>query len=109
MLNCPRCDLNHDFIPGKEWVDDPVDLRPPDGFYRCCVQTSNDIQSGPIYCGDRATLVADQRDRPGLTTAVCKRHERRLRDLAERKEWDRRREQETAQKQEAEGLLWDGH
>ena len=82
-----------DYIPGgKKPVSSPHTLqwRPTMELeiHHCGVQTGNDIQSGPYYCGAIADFVATV---PEGTAAVCKKHHERLmqRDL-ERKRDDGR-------------------
>ena len=65
---------NPDFIPGGMPVRKVSNVRPNLGGYRCCFQTCEDVQSGPIYCGEAATLVADS-ERKGYIIAACSRHE----------------------------------
>jgi len=66
--------LRGDYIPtGK-----PVDIRTlrfrktkDHEILLCCRPTSNDIQSGPIYCGDVSEFVAENDE--GYV-ALCMRH-----------------------------------
>lgn len=76
--------LTGDYIPGGSRVkfSELRNLRDTDEpDHRCCQQTGNDIQSGPIYCGQPAVKVADCID--GSIVCVCKKHapnlERRMR------------------------------
>lgn len=53
--------LQHEFIPRGEAVELgklSFGFTLDDEIYRCCVQTSRDPQSGPIYCGAVAEFVA---------------------------------------------------
>lgn len=71
--------LTGDYIPGggRVRVRDLVNLRDTDEpSARCCAQTGNDIQSGPIYCG--APAVKQAADRNGGVVYVCSRHARQL-------------------------------
>ncbi len=64
-----------DFIPGGKPVDiNTLRFRRTDSteILHCCRQTSDDdIQSGPIYCGDIAEYVAPTE---GGAVALCERH-----------------------------------
>ncbi len=63
-----------DFIPGGKRVDlNTLHFRRTGSteILRCCRQTSHDIQSGPIYCGDIAEYVAPT---AGGAVALCERH-----------------------------------
>jgi hypothetical protein len=55
-INCPRCNLEGDYIPGGKPVDEVVNVRqvPSGHFARCGCAIGDDPQSGPIYCGDKA-------------------------------------------------------
>jgi len=63
-----------DYIPGGKSVSKVKDLRPSDPGARCCCQTSYDIQSGPIFCGEPADWMADAADGQQGTAAVCNGH-----------------------------------
>ncbi len=76
-VKCPRCELETDFIPDGGPIKSISNIRETSLFYRCCLVIGNDIQSGPLYCGDRATIIADT-DNPGFLIAACKRHEEYL-------------------------------
>lgn len=66
--------LRGDFIPGGKMVDINI-LRfrrtNDTEVFRCCRQTQNDLQSGPIFCGDIAEFIARTAD--GIA-ALCERH-----------------------------------
>lgn len=69
--------LEGDYIPGGERVTprDLVNVRDTDEpEARCCTQTGNDIQSGPIYCGRPAVKVADVIGKPGAIVCFCQGH-----------------------------------
>ncbi len=84
MTKCPSCDEPFDFVPRGKSANQARNVRPVGGLkLRCCYPTGDDIQSGPIYCGDRATLVADC-EHPGQLLAVCARHEEAVRRMAKR-------------------------
>ena len=55
-------ELRGDFIPGGKEID-PHGLvfRKTSEYevYRCCAHSGYDPQSGPIWCGDIAEIVAD--------------------------------------------------
>lgn len=84
QFDCPRCGLEADYIPKGRPGGKPVNPRPVAGgvFYQCGVQTSYDDQSGPIYCGDRAVLVADDDAHAGQLFTACARHAEGLRRRA---------------------------
>jgi len=71
--------LHGDYIPkatfycgGKE---DMTNVRAAPPGMRCARQIGDDYpQSGPIYCGNPAVLIADSIERPGAYYVVCKRH-----------------------------------
>lgn len=65
-----------DFIPGGERVDiRKLRFRRTEEHevYRCCRQVADDIQSGPIYCGQVAEWVATTRGGMAIV-ATCERH-----------------------------------
>lgn len=72
--------IRDDFIPGGGPALLATNLRTAPAGYRCGVQTGNDIQSGPYYCGDPGTLIGDC-DGDGIVCA-CARHESALRRIA---------------------------
>ena len=78
-----------DFIPGGGYSNKYKNLRPAEPGMRCCCQTANDIQSGPIFCGDPADWMADADDANGpnsdrdRATAVCDHHLYVLKGLLE--------------------------
>ncbi len=72
--------VHDDFIPGGKRVTSATNLRPAPAGNRCGIQTGNDIQSGPFYCGGTATLIGDTDD--GIVCA-CARHESIIRRIAE--------------------------
>lgn len=74
--------LNEDYIPGGEWATAAENIRPADPGLRCGVATGRDIQSGPYYCGQPATIMADV---PKARACACAEHEHVLRALAKRK------------------------
>ena len=51
--------IKPDHIPGGGTVSTATNLRTAPPGYRCGVPTGEDIQSGPFFCGDPATLIAD--------------------------------------------------
>lgn len=68
MRNCPRCGEKDDYIPsGKGSVHSIGPITPLAKWHygRCCIVVGDDIQSGPLYCGDRAEWVADSFDSDG--------------------------------------------
>ncbi len=68
-----------DHILGGEVPTSATNLRVADAGCRCGVSTGYDIQSGPVYCGDIATLMGDA---PGGAVCACARHESGLRQIA---------------------------
>lgn len=59
-----------------------TNVRPSPGGYRCSCVTGHDVQSGPFYCGEPATLIADSSVEGVVgVVAVCKRHEEYLCNL----------------------------
>jgi hypothetical protein len=68
-----------DYIPGGKPVSNPQILqwRPTTELeiHHCGVQTGDDLQSGPYYCGALADFVAEV---PEGTAAVCRKHHERL-------------------------------
>ena len=70
-----------DYIPGGKSVSKVKNLRPADPGARCCCQTSYDIQSGPIFCGEPADWMADDANCSNRDTAVCNRHLHALKGL----------------------------
>jgi hypothetical protein len=70
-LDCPRCGERRDYIPGGEPAYQATNLRKIEGYARCGASIGSDLQSGPFYCGDRATWMADSQ---GGFMCVCDRH-----------------------------------
>lgn len=72
--------MSEDFIPNGSIAGKISNARPvPEGcFGRCCRQVGDDIQSGPLYCGDRAVVMADAGE--GKIVYACKQHEARFRE-----------------------------
>lgn len=107
MLNCPRCGEINDYVPTGGPANNLSNLREPEAFeyYRCGAQTGDDIQSGPIYCGDRASLIANSSQ--GGIAAACERHSGRLRRIADEEQAERKRRDEQ-ESREAEASLTDG-
>lgn len=72
-----------DFIPNGDFESlENINFRHAGGFdlYQCCQQISEDMQSGPIYCGRLATIVVGTRKRYiGLCKKCAKRPNKRLR------------------------------
>ena len=83
MLSCPRCGENANYRPKGRRVFAVTNIREPDAYYRCGVQVAHDIQSGPIHCGDRATLIADPvgSDQDNMVAAACDSHAHVLKKL----------------------------
>lgn len=73
---CPRCGLEYDYIPPGKRTWKVKNVRPIQAgvFARCGIAVTNDIQSGPIYCGHTATLMADSVDNPGGLAFSCAWH-----------------------------------
>lgn len=71
--------IHDDFIPGGKVATSATNLRPAPAGNRCGVQTGDDIQSGPFYCGGVATLIGDT---DGGVVCACARHESALRRIA---------------------------
>lgn len=67
-----------DFIPGGKTADSITNVRDAPAGNRCCANMGRDIQSGPFYCGEPATLMGDTSDGSVFT---CKRHESSLRRI----------------------------
>lgn len=75
---------------GRDWIpfmanhghviEGVRNIRPAVGLERCCACGSYDIQSGRIYCGDLADIVADVTNLEGCIVAYCKRHSGRMDD-----------------------------
>lgn len=53
---------------------DAEDIRKAPPGMRCGRPTSDDPQSGPIYCGDPAAVIADSKKCPGAIYVLCRRH-----------------------------------
>jgi len=51
--------IHDDYIPGGDTATSATNLRTASAGKRCCVKMGTDIQSGPFYCGDPATLMGD--------------------------------------------------
>lgn len=83
--------LDEDYIPNGERATAAENIRPADPGMRCGVATGRDIQSGPYYCGQPATIMADvpRTITPGITgkarVCACAEHEHVLHALAKRK------------------------
>lgn len=111
-MNCPQCKLESDYIPKGGPVTKIANLRPANHFAQCGAVIGDDPQSGPLYCGDRATLLADSIDENGRVDgliAVCKRHETGLKEMEQEQIRKAKKAQEELDKVEAECSLWDGH
>lgn len=70
--------LEGDYIPGGAKLDNLDRLygrQPATGLERCGVQTGDDLQSGPMYCGDLAVATYRLDGIPGACLCVCKRHD----------------------------------
>jgi hypothetical protein len=82
-LDCPCCGEPNDYIPKGGLCRGVRNVRAAgDGdVLRCGAQVGDDPQSGPIYCGDRASWIGND-VATGLLVCVCARHEKRLRKLA---------------------------
>ena len=68
-----------DYVPGGDPAVSAANLRPAPAGHRCGVQTGDDLQSGPMYCGGVATLMGDSE---GGVVCACARHESALRRIA---------------------------
>jgi hypothetical protein len=81
---CPRCRLAADYVPCGGVVLRVADVRPVPGgvFSRCGFTIGYDPQSGPIYCGERASLAADPVPANGMKAFACPRHEADLRRMS---------------------------
>jgi hypothetical protein len=83
--------FDEDFIPGGKEATAAENIRPADPGMRCGVATGRDIQSGPYYCGQPATVMADvpKSITPGITgkarVCACAEHEHALRSLVKTK------------------------
>lgn len=68
--------IREDFIPGGPRICDVSKLRfrrtREDEVYQCCLKTSDDPQSGPIFCGEIAEYLA-QVGNVGIV-CLCERH-----------------------------------
>jgi hypothetical protein len=75
--------LHDDYIPGGPVCRAVRNIRPAPPGLRCGVRMGNDIQSGPYFCGDPATLIGDACDTGGGTDVlcVCASHEHVMRSL----------------------------
>lgn len=60
QLACPRCGLEHDFIPRlpRDYKVYTVHEIPAHMTGYCCMVTGNDPQSGSFYCGAKAKWMA---------------------------------------------------
>ncbi len=80
-------DFDKDWIPmhspGRGHPARVHNVRPAQGLERCCACVCNDIQSGMIYCGRLAEVMADVVDAEGCIIAYCEYHKRRMRDHEE--------------------------
>jgi hypothetical protein len=79
MLDCSRWGERDNYIPGGKLAYYVANLRPiPEGEYaRCGTEVAHDIQSGTIYCGGKATVMADSCTRDRVVDGhvfVCDRH-----------------------------------
>lgn len=75
--------LKPDYIPNGGPVREiESEIFPAPSWTRCGCATGNDIQSGPIYCGDPAVVCF--KSNGGLACA-CKRHESGFRRFYEQK------------------------
>lgn len=81
-------DFSRDWVPYSPDVgldQHPVkkvkNIRPARGLERCCACTAHDPQSGMIYCGRLAVVMADVVGQEGCITALCAYHERRIDDF----------------------------
>lgn len=53
-------EMTHDdYIPGGGTATSATNIRNSPAGKRCGVRTGEDIQSGPFYCGETATLIGD--------------------------------------------------
>ena len=71
--------MDGDFIPGgKEISPKGLNYRPTTEYeiYRCCAQTENDPQSGPLFCGKLADYTSEVIENGKLIgyVAVCNKH-----------------------------------
>jgi hypothetical protein len=57
--------------PGE---DDIINIRKAPVGMRCSTTIGDDIQSGPIYCGKVANVIADSKKYPEMIYAMCKDH-----------------------------------
>lgn len=71
--------IKPDHTPGGPTAKTAFNLRPAPAGNRCGARTGYDMQSGPFYCGDPATLMADINN--GGTVCTCKRHESALKRI----------------------------
>lgn len=62
--------------PMREDRNDLINVRKAIPGMRCANQTADDSQSGPIYCGQPASIMADSLKYPGMFYAMCRRHQR---------------------------------
>lgn len=70
-----------DYIPSGSPVRSICNLRPATGLERCSVAVGDEIQSGPLYCGELADVVADVSGKLRCHIAACNRHKDSLEDL----------------------------
>ena len=75
--------VEDDYIPGGSTAKTASNLRPASAGNRCGVRTGNDVQSGPFYCGEPATLMADTTDNGIVCT--CEHHESALKQIVKEK------------------------
>lgn len=71
--------IRDDYIPGGKTATSATNIRPSPAGHRCGVSTGEDVQSGPFYCGEPATLMGDFE---GGVACACARHESALRRIA---------------------------
>lgn len=70
--------IHDDYIPGGKTVNSATNLRDAPAGKRCCFKIGEDLQSGPFYCGDPATLMGDT---SGGIVYTCEKHEPVLRRI----------------------------
>lgn len=79
-------EFSKDFIPyhpGGPYghpVQGVSNVREARGLERCCACICEDIQSGMIYCGDLADVVADVSNMDGCIVAYCSQHKNRMKE-----------------------------
>ena len=70
--------VKDDHIPGGKTASEVTRLRAAPPGHRCGLRTGEDIQSGPFYCGEPASLMGNS---DGGTVYTCKGHDYILRRL----------------------------